>query len=569
MTGGEEVEMIKRASKVPLIVPPLLILFFSVALGAGLNDVVVTRSSQGTQVIMVCDSPTPFRHYRLAGPSRIVLECAGLRNNIKGQSYPGINRGGVSSISISRFEQADFGRVIIQTALPVDYAVVGSANTVVVTLKTGAGTPVFSEWHASRSEAVVYKPPREQVKPATVSPPTTKTVSTRKVAQPQPSRTGRLVSMDLEGADLLTILRALAEYSGKNMVAGKGVKGTVTVSLRDVPWRQTLEIILKATGYSYVEEGGIIRIATSAELAKERDERERAAPVVDKVYKIEFATVQEIAAVVQRSLSKRGRVESDIRTNSLVISDIAESQRKVEKLIRILDSPTPQVEIAVKVVEMNYDFSRDLGLEWSTSNLTSRKYNISGDINIGEPIEEGHQIQIATLRNFALLDAKLRLYEKEDKLKTVANPRIVAVNNREASILEGKKFTIIALDQRGNPITQLYTVGTLLRATPHINSLDEITLDIHAELSNVSETSVLQRAPIITTSEADTRQLVKDGETVVLGGFIRETESTSESGVPILRSIPLLGSLFKSTSKAVSRREIIFFITPHILRRIE
>ncbi|TET79156.1 hypothetical protein E3J38_07570, partial [candidate division TA06 bacterium] len=94
-------------------------------------------------------------------------------------------------------------------------------------------------------------------------------------------------------------------------------------------------------------------------------------------------------------------------------------------------------------------------------------------------------------------------------------------------------------------------------------------LDIHAELSNVSETSVLQRAPIITTSEATTRQLVKDGETVVLGGFIRESESTSESGIPILRSIPLLGNLFKSTSKAVTRREIIFFITPHILRRIE
>lgn len=561
--------MIKSASKVPLMIPPLLILLFSVALGAGLNDIVVTRSSQGTQVILVCDSPTSFRHYRLAAPSRIVLECAGLQNNIKGQNYPGINRGGVSSISISRFEQADFGRVIIQTALPVDCAVVGSGNTVIVTLETGTGLPGFSAWRASRSEAVVYKPPREQVKPATVSPPTTKTVSTKKVARPQTRRTGKLVSMDLEGADLLTVLRALAEYSGKNMVAGKGVKGTVTVSLRDVPWQQALKIILKATGYAYVEEGGIIRIATPGDLGRERDEREKAAPLVDRVYKIEFAEVREIATVVSRSLSKRGRVESDVRTNSLVVSDIAESQQKVGKLIGILDSPTPQVEIAVKVVEINYDFSRDLGLQWTTDNLTSRKFNISGDLTIGEPIEGGHQVHIATLRNFAKLDAKLRLFEREDKLKTIASPRVVAVNNREAMILEGKKFTIIALDQRGNPITQLYTVGTLLRTTPHINSLDEITLDIHAELSNVSETSVLQRAPIITTSEATTRQLVKDGETVVLGGFIRESESTSESGIPVLRSIPLLGNLFKSTSKAVTRREIIFFITPHILRRIE
>ncbi|MFQ5905199.1 MAG: secretin N-terminal domain-containing protein [bacterium] len=559
--------MVKTVCKMQLMIPLIVILLCSTALGTGLNDIIVTKSPQGTKVILICDAPTPFKHYKLAGPSRIFIECAGLKSNIDGHNYRAIKRGGVVGVSISRFERADFSRVIIETDQPIAYTAVNQGDNIVVTLKN---TPsYFTEWRASESRAaVVYKPPKEQVRPATATAPVEKTLATQTPAAVPRPRGRRLVSMDLEGADLLTVLRALAEYSGRNIVAGRGVGGTVTVSLRDVDWETALRTILRSNGLAYIEENEIIRIATPAEIAKLKAEEQKAAPMVDKVYRLEFATVDEIATVVGRSLSNKGHVEKDVRTNSLVVTDIMESQNKIRKLISVLDSPTPQVEIAVKVVDMSYGISRDLGIYWRTQNLQSRRFNVSGEFIIGDTIGLP-QVFVGTVRDFARIDAQLRLFESQNKARVVANPRVTAVNNREASILAGQKFTIIALDQRGNPITQLYTVGTLLRATPHINSLEEITMDIHAEMSEVDEASVLARAPIITTSEADTRQLVKDGETVVLGGFIREVEASSESGIPILKDIPLLGRLFKSTATSVDKRELVFFITPNIIKRFD
>jgi len=565
--GSEEVKMIKAVCRIQLMIPLAIILLSTTALATGLNDVIVTKSPQGTQVILVCDAPTPFKHYKLAGPSRIFIECVGLKNNTRGHNYGAIKRGGVVGVSISRFDKADFCRVIIETDLPTSYTALNQGNSIMVTLENSPS--YFTAWRASKSRApVVYKKPKEQVKPATVAAPVEKTITTQALPAPVRPSGRKLVSMDLEGADLLTVLRALAEYSGKNIVAGRGVGGTVTVSLRDVRWETALRTILRSNGLSYIEENEIIRIATPAEIAKLKEEEQKAAPMVNKVYRIEFATVDEIAVVVGRSLSRRGHLEKDVRTNSLVVTDIMEGQNKVKRLISVLDSPTPQVEIAVKVVDMTYGTSRDLGIYWTGENLQSRRFNVSGEVFVGEPIALP-QVHVATIRDFARIDAQLRLFESENKARVVANPRVTAVNNREASILAGQKFTIIALDQRGNPITQLYTVGTLLRATPHINSLEEITMDIHAELSEVDRASVLQRAPIITTSEADTRQLVKDGETVVLGGFIRELESSSESGIPLLKDIPLLGRFFKSTARTVDRREILFFISPNIIKRFE
>ncbi len=560
--------MARTSYWMPALIPLTLVLLCSAALGAGLDEITVKWSSEGTKVTLACDSPVSFKHYKLADPSRIYVECAGLKNNIKGHSYPGINRGGVAGISISRFDKADFSRIVVSTEKPLEYSASNQGSSIVLTLKTGGTVSSFPEWQAKKAEALVFKPPKEEVKPAAAAAPTAMTAEVKKPSVVKAEPGSRLVSMDLEDADLLTVLRALAEYSGRNIVAGKGVSGTVTVSLRNVAWLTALETILKANGLAYIEERGIIRVATPAEIARIQDEEERAALLIDKVYRIEFATVDEIAGVISKSLSRRGRLETDTRTNSLVVSDIASSQRSIERLISILDSPTPQVEIAVKVVDMSYSLKKELGIEWSVIGVQSRTFNVSGEVHIGDTITSP-EVHVATLRDFAQIDANLRLWESENKLKVVANPRVTAVNNREATILAGQKFTITALDQRGNPITQLYTVGTLLRTTPHINSLEEITMDIHAELSEVDQASVLARTPIITTSEADTRQLVKDGETLVLGGFIKDSEGNAETGVPVLRNIPLIGRLFKSTAKTVERREVLFFITPNIIKRFE
>ena len=310
--GSEEVEMARASyKKMPAMIPLVLVLLCSSALGAGLNGITVKKAPEGTQVILACDSPTSFKHYKLGDPTRVFIECAGLRSNVKGENYPGINRGGVTGISVSSFKQADFTRISIKTEKPVDYTALNAGSDIVVTLKTGSGV-AFSPWYAHKAEAVVYKPPKEEVKPAVAQAPVTKTVAAKKSPSVVQGTGGsRLISMDLEGADLLTVLRALAEYSGRNIVAGKGVSGKVTVSLRDVPWLTALKTILAANGLDYVTENGILRVATPGEIAKMRDEEEKAAPVVDKVYKIEFAMANEISSVVDKTLTKRGHLEKN------------------------------------------------------------------------------------------------------------------------------------------------------------------------------------------------------------------------------------------------------------------
>jgi hypothetical protein len=302
--GSEEVEMARISYRMPAIIPLTLVLLSSAALGAGLDEITVKWSSEGTIVTLACDSPVSFKHYKLADPSRIYIECAGLKNNIKGHSYPGINRGGVAGISISRFEQADFSRIAISTAKPFDYTALSRGSDIVLTLKTGGTVSAFPEWQAKKAEALVFKPPKEEVKPAAVEAPSAVTTETKKSSMVKGEAGSRLISMDLEDADLLTVLRALAEYSGRNIVAGKGVSGSVTVSLRNVGWLTALETILKANGLAYIEERGIIRVATPAEIARIQDEEERAALLVDKVYRIEFATVEEIASVISKSVSR-------------------------------------------------------------------------------------------------------------------------------------------------------------------------------------------------------------------------------------------------------------------------
>ncbi len=146
------------------------------------------------------------------------------------------------------------------------------------------------------------------------------------------------------------------------------------------------------------------------------------------------------------------------------------------------------------------------------------------------------------------------------------SPRITAVDNQKASLLGGQKFGIPTRDISGNTVIQFYTVGTKLEVTPHINSLEEVTMEIHAEISELDRASALAGRPIITTSEADSKVLVKDGNTVVIGGFIRRKEAKSVRGIPILKSIPILGALFRETTTTVEDRELLIFITPTIIR---
>jgi type II secretory pathway component GspD/PulD (secretin) len=173
--------------------------------------------------------------------------------------------------------------------------------------------------------------------------------------------------------------------------------------------------------------------------------------------------------------------------------------------------------------------------------------------------------RVGTVKPFGSIEATLQALESKNKANIISNPRITTVNNREASVVVGKQIPLIVQDFAGNAVTQLTTIGIKLSVTPHINVGNKITMDVHPEVSDLSSQATVQGGIIINTTMADTRVMVNDGETAVIGGLIRSNESDTYRGVPILMDLPLLGNLFKSSTKVKQKRELLIFLTPKVL----
>jgi type IV pilus assembly protein PilQ len=389
----------------------------------------------------------------------------------------------------------------------------------------------------------------------------------------QPSD-GRRMSLDVQGADIQTVLRSLSEFSGKNIVASKEVKGEVTLRLRNVPWRHALDIVLKAQGLGMVETGQTIVVSNLDTLRKEEMERrtadrtqEELLPLSTRILPVNYANSKEMAVSIGKTMSKRGHVEVDERSNSLIVTDIDDRLDQVEAMVRNLDTKTPQVEIVARLVDVDVSSTRDLGVEWGVHNLDLGDAGIAEDLDVkaADVTNPAGIFKLGTVKSFGSLDARLLALESQNKANIISNPRITTVNNREASVVVGKQIPLIVQDFAGNAVTQLTTIGIKLSVTPHINTGNRITMDVHPEVSDLASQSTVQGGIIINTTMADTRVMVNDGETAVIGGLIRSNESSTRRGVPILMDLPLLGNLFRSTSTTKQKRELLIFVTPKIL----
>lgn len=529
----------------------ILTLLISLASGAVISNLHVVSEGVNTKLLIKADGPFVANSFTLKNPPRIVVDCSGVTSALVGKKFS-VNRGGLKELSVTGFnEQPDLIRIVGTMDNDYSYLTLTEGNDFAVTILTGL-VSTFPYWQTSGADILAIPPTTT----SDVVPPVTKT-------KPAGTITGRPISIDLENADILTVLRALSEYAGINIVAGKDVKGTVTVRLHNVPWRQALDIILKASGFAYREDPGVIRVDTADNLNKQDYDL----PLSSKIYKLEFATPTRMLNKIEAMLSPKGKANIDKRTNSLVVTEVDPIHQRIQQLVKLLDTPTPQVEIQCKVIDIDATHSRGLGISWTLKGLESRI--LRADVTSGpeESSIVGYGIfNIGSIPSLAQLNALVSMLEESGKAQTISTPRISAVDNEQASILGGQRFGIPTRDMSGNTVIQFYTVGTKLEVTPHINSLEEITMDIHAEVSELDRASALAGRPIITTSEADTKVLVKDGHTVVIGGFIRRKETKSVKGIPILKSIPILGALFRETTTSVSDRELLIFITPTIIK---
>ncbi len=508
------------------------------------NKVEVTEKGSVTEVVISASEPLSYKDFTLPNPPRIIVDCLDAMHAI---GSPVMQTSGSSVVGIRTSQWKDepersITRVVIDLVTESSYSVSSTNGGLIVAI--GKAAP---EAQQDASEL----PDRSTLPPGA----------------------GDFISIDVQGADINTVIRTLAEFSGRNIVANKEVEGPVTVRLKSVHWRNALEIILTTQGLSYVEEEGIIRVATAEELrdeeiAKQTAERKKEdlLPLEVRRVKIDFANVVELKQSLDKLLTRRGNIEVDQRTNSLIITDISSKIDAVEALAQDLDSMTPQVEITANLVDADVSVARELGIVWSANELDIGKVGVDENVGVNAPVlDPVGTIRIGAVRDYGTLSATLQALETQNKADIISNPRITTVNNRQASILVGKEIPLIVQDEAGNPMTELKKVGITLRVTPHINSETEITLDLHPEVSDLASQATVQGGVIINTTEADTRVIVKDGETAVIGGLIRENITSVKRGVPILQSIPLLGYFFRSTSDTKSKRELLIFITPKIV----
>jgi type IV pilus assembly protein PilQ len=398
-------------------------------------------------------------------------------------------------------------------------------------------------------------------------------------------------SLDVEGADLRTVLRAISEFSGRNIIVGQSVKATVRISLRNVAWQDALKAVLRANGLDYVEDGSVIRVDEAGRLNAEKVERETAnartlelVPLDTRIVKLNYANAGEMQNPLQPSLSKRGSIQVEKRTNSLIITDLPSNLDAVVRMATELDSTTPQIEITAKLVDVDAGTTNSLGIEWYTNPAKPKFFNTGsgtlpgggnlhtydGSLQAGANQLTGiknaaNTVTFGVFKDWASIEGQLQTLTEQHKANIISNPRITTVDNREAKIVVGQKIPLIVQDVAGNPVSQLQTIGIQLRVTPHLTADKKIIMDLHPEVSDLATGSTVQGGIIINTSEADTRVMVEDGQTAVIGGLIRSNTNTQRSGVPYLMDVPLLGYLFSTTTHVKSNRELIIFVTPRLV----
>lgn len=401
---------------------------------------------------------------------------------------------------------------------------------------------------------------------------------------------GRRVSLDFQDAEITSILRLIADISGKNMVIAEDVKGKMTLKLLNVPWDQALEIVLKMNNLGKVEEENVVRVGTLGSIARQQEEEAKAKEsmikaedLVTKVINVNYAKAQELSETMKKNLSPRGDISIDARTNSIIIKDIERNIVKINDLVKVLDTPTPQVMIEARIVQAKPEFARALGVQWGADfKGTSPNVNIGvtgGPTGaFGAPTTTfGVNLPAAGATgtvgfNFGKLtgnpvnlDLRLSAAEFKGMTKIISSPKIATLDNQEAKIEQGESIPFATTSLQGTQTT-FVDANLTLSVTPHVTPDGSIIMKVKAAKNAPGTTRQGAAGPSIEKKEAITNVLVKDGETVVIGGIYESTKVESSDSVPFLSRIPVLGWFFKREDTRDTTTELLVFLTPKIIQ---
>jgi type IV pilus secretin PilQ/predicted competence protein len=411
--------------------------------------------------------------------------------------------------------------------------------------------------------------------------------------------TGNPISLDFQGADLRAVLRTFAEISGLNIVIDPLVQGTVDVALRDVPWDQALDIILRANKLGYLIDGTIVRIAPLSALAEEEalhqkviDQQTLTIPLSVMTKTLSYAKAEELQGLLVKSaLSQRGTVQIDPRTNTLIITDLPERLNTATDLITALDRPQPQVEIEARIVQTNKNYARALGVQWgfngrvdpALGNTTGLAFPNSGTlggrvgggtaaapaaVNLGAASPTSAVgLALGSVNGAFNLDVALSALESSGNGRLLSTPKVSTLNNVPAEMTQGVEIPIPTQAAVGVPPTVSFKMAALtLKVTPHITAANTVIMQIALENATPDFGRQVGGIPPINTQRANTTVLVGDGQTTVIGGIYTSNATTTNDKTPGIGNVPILRWLFRRDTLTDANTELLIFITPRIIK---
>jgi len=419
-----------------------------------------------------------------------------------------------------------------------------------------------------------------------------KPVTTRKTTGPK--YTGERITLDFQNADLLNVLRLIAEVSELNIITADGVGGKISMRMVDVPWDQALDIILKTKGLAQIREGNVVRIAPQAVLDSEKlaalrtkEAEIKVEDLVLEIVPISYSKAEDLVGQLSSFLSSRGSITTDKRTNSLIVKDIVENIEKIKGLVAELDIPTPQVRIEARIVIVNEGYVKNLGIAWGgvyDDGAGTQVFGASGTGSTGfagalvnMPASNAQTVLGVTLGNvdnFTNLDLRLSALEQTNNGRIISSPSLLVIQNETANIEVNNPFpenrTSTEVSDEGATTTTEVSfpdIWTKLKITPQVTSNDDIFMEINVEKDSKGQQAIFDDNIFtgVNKHRLETKIILKNHGTAVIGGLFTEDETEGQSSVPFFSKIPVLGWMFKNKNTENTKAELLIFINATVI----
>jgi type IV pilus assembly protein PilQ len=572
---------------------------------------------EGNEAVVVIHGDGEFQYdVRALNQDRLIVDLSNVVSPLRLQVLP-VDHPVLKQIRIGHHSQKV--RLVFDLPKPASYIVQSGSNSLSVKL-----VPL----EPLRPEAAAKAAP--EAEPVSLTPSATERAEVlqraprlaqmapeiRGTNEPEPAETGqrryvgRRISLDFQAADITNVLRLIAEVSGFNIVVGEGVKAKVTLKLTSVPWDQALDMLLKMNNLGMIREGNIVWIDTLSNIARQQDEEAKAKEskikaedLVTRVIYVQNITAQEVQTTLRQYLSARGQLNVNAASNALVIQDTESRISNFLQLVRELDLQVPQVQIEARIVQADTNYARSLGIQWgitrasfskdgvrltAAGNNTGPFAEIINSGNTEHTFKQDFMINLPAavpglsavpsagfmtgrlLGDQSALDLRISAGELLGLTKVIAAPKITTLDKREAKIEQGESIPFQTTSLQGTQTT-FVDANLTLQVTPQITSRDpkeiakQIMLKVRATRNFVGARSN-PAGPSIAKREATTQVVVRDGETMVIGGVFIDEQSNNVAGLPWLSRIPVLGWLFKNKAETIAKQELLIFLTPTIVK---